>query len=390
MSKQAIQERKIPDTREVILPGEEEEFRHIRDAGERIQLPLYRRLVSRKVEEGRFLSVALDPHRLEPLLESLVWGQHLKARHPNLRMAILTLPENETIVRSAGVYDEIHFPGEEKSLRARIRELKPSAVFLPHHGLSEDLSLFSLFRVIKISTGSVRPLSRLFSVFHLDRAGDLLLLKKKGLDLSMAPSSLRIDPSILSRPRTLSAGPYIWLSLLETSQLEIAWSLNHAARLMRLLDSRGIKVVLPVPVRADKERQKGLVKALQYLRSSVPGLQLFEYDSVEKKAAGMIHADLVVSPSGSEVLMASLLGRPCVVLHDRTTYRRHQQSAFTGEISGFEKLHHMLRRVEVRHLSPVLDECASDCHECPRGGCVDTISPERVFETIRKIILPLP
>src|SRR5512135_2932506 len=127
MSNQVIQERELPDTRGLLSPGEGAEYPRQLHAEEAVPTPLYRRIVSRKVKEGRLLAVVLDPVRLEPLMESLVWGQDLKNRHPHLRMAILTLPENENVIRSAGVFDEIHFPGEEKSLKVRIRELKPSA-----------------------------------------------------------------------------------------------------------------------------------------------------------------------------------------------------------------------------------------------------------------------
>ena len=41
-----------------------------------------------------------------------------------------------------------------------------------------------------------------------------------------------------------------------------------------------------------------------------------------------------------------------------------------------------------RHVTPAVKECIDDCIHCEYNSCVEYISPEQVFENLKKILFP--
>ena len=137
----------------------------------------------------------------------------------------------------------------------------------------------------------------------------------------------------------------------------------------------------------------------------------------------MVGAKAVIGPAGPETILASLLKKPVVVLHDMKTFRNHPghvrppglheirddggTSFVASENNGarrdqIKNAVQLLREEAIpltsyyikladaleRHIMPAVDECIKDCPSCSFQSCVEYISPERVFEQLKKTVLP--
>ena len=54
-----------------------------------------------------------------------------------------------------------------------------------------------------------------------------------------------------------------------------------------------------------------------------------------------------------------------------------------------ELLHYMNSPyAKQRHITPAVKECIDNCVQCEYDSCVEYISPEQVFENLKKILFP--
>lgn len=396
-------------------------FRRRRDAG--------------AAQERRFLALAPDPENLAVLLECLYTARLLKKRHTSIETSIFTHPVNAELLELTGVFDRIEPLEEDESWRQRILDAGPDVLYLPDQSIRAHLA--TLFTGIKLRIGGTRHrlVSRLLRFHKLNQAEDLQRLQRRGLNLFPELSDLEMHGDLPTEHLVLPAQDYIVLSLFDAHDLTSGWPPGHAARLARL--ARGMNLQLVVPLSpslsdngapdaagengaGDSEHLRNwrrLRGEIEYLRRGA-GVEFIPNCLPVDRAAIMLGAQAVVGPAGPETVLASLLKKPVVVLHDMKTFRNHPghvrppglhpEEAAAGEIpsqfgeEGPATTLAALREQNIpltsyyikladsfeRHIMPAVDHCNKECPSCSFQSCVEYISPERVFEQLKKTVLP--
>ncbi len=354
----------------------------------------------RKKEEAvrNFVAVAVDRDNASVLLECIYTAQLVRRRHKGFRTGILVHPDNELLAHKSGVFDGVFVLRADRSLRKEIQELKPDVVYSPDRDWRKQLASAFTGASVKIGGLRLRLVGRLLGFYDQQEEADLERLEQRGLRLLPEPVSLA-EPVFLEAAPPLPQEPFVWLSLFDAHGVSGDWPVGHGARLARLLEGAGIRTVVPLPdvPAAQKER---LEKEVSYLRRSVPGISIVEGATPQRRAAGMARAGAVVSPAGAETLLATLVGRPVVLLHDMRSFgrgrglkvveastQRSKRAETHGDRRGESVLLRSAEALE-RHIRPSVEECINDCPACSFHSCMEHISPERVFENLKKVLLP--
>jgi hypothetical protein len=262
-------------------------------------------------------------------------------------------------------------------------------------------SWFSGARV-RLGGSRSRILSALLPAHRLHEERDLERLGKRGYDLfpELADFSIRAPSADL--PDLQNA---VWLSLFDEHDLTGGWPVGHAGRLARLLEKGGLNLAIPLPPPAHVVAPvfARILRDAAYLHKQSANVMLLKDCGPAERAAGMAHARIVVGPAGPETLLAALLKRPVVALHDMKTVRREARPRSREETreSGGGLIARLAAREAAlsshyvrlansfeRRLAPVVDECINVCQACGYSSCVEYISPERVFEQVKKALLP--
>ncbi len=404
------------------------------------------------VPERRFLAVAPEADNLAVLLECVYTARLLKKRHEpaqRIHAGILAHPQNAELLKLTGVFDEVLELEADDLWRHRILDFVPEVLYLPDQGLRAHLA--TLFTGAKVRIGGTRHrlISRLLRFHKINHEEDLQRLKRRGFDLFPELTDLKIEGDLDASGLALPTGDFAVLSLFDAHDLTGGWPLGHAARLARLLKTMDIELVVPVPAlgpggngdsgedagRHQPEELRRLAGEVEYLRTKA-GVRILSDCLPADRAAAMLQAKLVIGPAGPETILASLLKKPVIVLHDMKTYRNHPghvrppglhdirtdegsrfDEAAAGEnsdepVSGPDSKRDSnkllknslaaLREQAIpltsyyikladsleRHIMPAVDTCIKDCPSCSFQSCVEYISPERVFEQLKKIVLP--
>ncbi len=390
--------------------------------------------------QRRFLAVAPDAGNLAVLLECLYTARLLQKRHNNEReriyAAALVHPENRALMESTGVFDEIldWNPGthdgreDRRALRGLMLDFGADILYMPDGNLR--LQLAGFFAGARVRIGGVRNrlLARILRFYKVHNEDDLNRLKKRGFDLYPELSDLTLSAEFAPPPGTPKCD-YVVISLFDAHDLTGGWPVGHAARLVRRMDELNAAAVIPVPPvpahlpPAEREaREKRVAAETAYIEKHSEAIVL--RDCLPGDRAGiMARAKAVIAPAGPETILASILKVPVVVLHDMKTYRNHpghvrppglhpesergdgaearelntlrealappgallnRQNPDYPLTSYFIKLADSLER----HIMPSVDECVKSCPACSFASCVEFISPERVFEQLKKTLLP--
>ncbi|MBX7058446.1 MAG: hypothetical protein K1X75_10315 [Leptospirales bacterium] len=365
----------------------------------------------------RFLAVAPDAVDLAAILEIVYTAYLMRQRQAQCHTAALVHPQNVELLQSFALFDEVEAIDEERA-GAQIRAYRPQAIYLPDRNLR--LHLASAFSGARLRIGGSR--SRLLSAFlrthRLHLSSDLEKLQRRGLDLFPELVDLR-----LQLPQAAAPSAQIWISIFEEHDLTGAWPAGHAARLARMCATLGLKAVFPAPTlpqEASDEVRMKRAQDLAYLRSRCPEAEIIDAARPMDRALGIANAALVVCAAGPESVLAAMLGRPVVILHDMKSHRDHPglvrpaglhsnsapeerpeflqkdgRSFFeralqrlSSENSPLSSYLIRLSHSFERHVAPTVEECINACQSCGYHSCVEYISPERVFEQIKKTTLP--
>ena len=396
----------------------------------------------KKEVKRRFLAVAPELENMAVLLECVYTAHLLHKKHRNFTTAIIVHPSNRGLVRQLGGFDEIipfELPlgereGSEsvnqsgsqssssrksetkskksKTLRSTIMAYKPDVLYSPDPSVKHRLSTLLTGAHIKIGGARIRLVARLLNLFRADNDEDLARLKKrKGLDLFpeliSLPGDLRLDGPVHNLP----GENFIWLSLFDNHDMAGAWPVGYAARLSRLLAPLHFPVVVPLPLNPGEN----MLKEVEFLKRNAPGIIFLENSVPTSRVSGMRRAAVVVGPAGPETLLATMMKKSVVVLHDMSSYRSQSDPlsslasirgglSLVGENSPAKegdtrrqtnkamelknRLYFKMVDTLQRHIKPSVDECINDCPSCSFNSCMEYISPERVFENLKKILLP--
>ncbi len=361
---------------------------------------------SKKEKAIRFLAVAESRDNLSVLLECMYTAHLLRKKHQGVHTSLLVHEANAELARQCGLFEDVVIAEGEQSFRSAVSTYKPDILYSPDPSLKQQLSL--LFTGVKIKIGGtrLRLASRLLNFYDVNHETDRRKLKKRGLDLLPELLDMSMAFDLRSDHLGLPQGDFVWVSLFEDRGVQGVsggWPAGHAGRLARLLESVKTEVVIPAPHPEDS-RHPTLGKEIAYLRGKSPAPVILENCSPQDRLAGMLRAKVVIGPAGPEVLLASLIGKPVVVLHDMRSYRGHQDPAALTSFAraaktkkgksnakaGSNTTHIMIKASQaVRgHIKPSVGECIDDCPACSFNSCMEYISPERVFEDLKKILLP--
>ncbi|MCR9143897.1 MAG: hypothetical protein NXI24_16745 [bacterium] len=382
--------------------------------------------------DRRFLAVAPDGDNLAVLLECVYTARLLKKRHERIHAGILAHPCNADLLKLTGVFDEVLELEADDLWRHRILDFGPDVLYLPDQGLRAHLATLFIGAKVRIGGTRHRLISRLLRFHKINHEEDLGRLKRRGFDLFPELTDLQIDGTLEAGDVALPAGDFVVLSLFDAHDLTGGWPLGHAARFARQIKDLDLQLVVPVPALtgdADGESQRSpedlrrLAADVEYLRTKAGAIILPDCLPADR-AAAMMRAKLVVGPAGPETILASILKKPVIVLHDMKTYRNHpghvrppglhdirEDQQDPGQFGGEERRDPnkllkysiaALREQAIpltsyyikladsleRHIMPAVDTCIKDCPSCSFSSCVEYISPERVFEQLKKIVLP--
>ena len=379
--------------------------------------------------DRRFLAVAPDANNLAVLLECVYTARLLKKRHQKIHAAILAHPCNAALLRLTAVFDEVLELATDDQWRQRILDFGPDVLYLPDQGLRAHLA--TLFTGAKVRIGGTRHrlISKLLRFHKINHEEDLKRLKRRGFDLFPELTDLQILGTLSADHLALPSGDFAVLSLFDAHDLTSGWPVGHAARLARQMQELNLRLVVPLPATierdgpgVDPESRRRLVGEIAFLKKNVDVTVIADCLPADR-AAAMMAAKIVIGPAGPETILASILKKPVVVLHDMKTFRNHPGHvrppglheirddaetgfAFADSKAGSNSLLKsslsVLREQAIpltsyyikladsleRHIMPAVDVCIKDCPTCSFQSCVEYISPERVFEQLKKIVLP--
>ncbi len=326
-----------------------------------------------------FCAVADRQEDLASLLECFYTAHLMKTRHPETAAVILVHPANVQLARHARVFDEVVPVAPETPLYKQIRTLKPRVLYIPRAEVRHELAGFLSGAKIRIGGSRLRLVSRLLGTETSTDAAGLGRLKEKGVDLLPDTLQFRLDPFLGSLPKGLPHSDFVWISLFDPHDVNAAWPLSHVARLSRMLEKLQLRLVAHVPRDLDRAT---LQRELTYLKKNAPGVILIDHASPAERAASMIRSSLVLGPAGPETMLASMLRRPVIILQDMKYTHRDEEgepkpSVYIRFADSIEK-----------HIVPAVDECNRSCPTCAYQSCLEYISPERVFDQLKRTLFP--
>ena len=378
-----------------------------------------------------FLCIVRERQDLEGLLEAIFLTYMLKKKSQKIKTSILLHPDNEQFVQCSGLFDTIELCYSREDIQRHIHSYKAKFFYIPHHDHSSQFSTF--FTRASVRTVGFREdrFSRFLGMRNLQRQKDLAFLFQLDGEAKNASCKNEKNQSkeFFQMKKILSADihglpskPFIWFSGFDGHDLNESWPPSYFLRLERMLEKLDIQIVISVPIAMEGKLSRDRKKRnqIEYLKKKSRKIVFLENLSPSQRASGMQKAQVICGLSGQETLLALLLGKKVLALHDMKSYiSRSHLSFFDMEntcpehpierndkkkislFASFAKkpLQHPLfsnaqwekylhqGSQNLLHLVPSVSECIQDCNICSYDSCVNYISPERVFADLKKIFL---
>ncbi len=339
--------------------------------------------VDESVEPLRYIAILTGKVDLATLLEVIVGVTLFKQNHRNTVAVAYSHPDHASFLEQSGLFYSVIVPGTEDSLVSMVRKESPGVIHLPFQGSVLSLALRSVRCPVRIGGSRGSRMHRFLGYLDPERQADQITLSEKGY-ASTDSLDMRMD---IRPPANLDGRKYIWLNLWDLRKSRLKWSTGHAARLGRLLQKEGIFLVIPYCHTSYDDRT--FDEDLEYLRTASPDTILYESCRAEDRCAGMAGAMAVVGPHSSEMTLAQFLGAPALVLETagQTSARKKEtppddhddeavQLPFGGRFQFATSRQNFLS-------SGKDDPCGEGCGQCSDGPCIDLISPETVFESLK-------
>jgi ADP-heptose:LPS heptosyltransferase len=194
-------------------------------------------------------------------------------------------------------------------------------------------------------------------LFDLLKGFDIRTPESPSAELKTDPATDKLAEEILKQPSVICH--------LGASGPQKEWPVRHWAALFSLAKSRGIPMICSS---GQSARERALLKELQALNPEIQGLpdmhNLGLFLSVLKRAL------VVVSGDTGPAHFATGLGVPAVVLYGPTSPLRWAPLGPS---------------IQLKAPSPCsCDDSAQTCHS--QTHCLASITPERVFESVQKLL----
>ncbi len=382
-----------------------------------------------KQKEFRFIGCVRNRNDLEGFLEAVFIAQLLKSRYQTRAQTSLILHEdNKELASKCSLFDHLHPCSHENKIKDTLLSQisqKTDLLYIPSHDIyAHWVGRFSSSRMRTAGFGS-----NVFSRFlRLQKIGGVHRIKgKKRNHMDLHPE--KVLPYIEGKlhfpsKTTLPKNQFVWLSLFEKNNINRHWPASYVTRLTRILGKDNLSVVtsLPSPTSIKNNPFLQEIKSeIEYLKKySGYTMHFYEDLNPQERAAVMQQALAVVCPSGQDSILASLLRRPLVTLHDMRSHETQNSIKASlskkssrsetkrlgsltmqkkqGNTLAFPRLNLFTSSekeiayymhspyVKQRHITPTVDECIQDCIKCPYNSCVEHISPEQVHEGLKKIL----
>lgn len=364
--------------------------------------PILSRFLRRKkkLKIKTFLTVAPEKDALSVLLESIYTTYLLKNKQSNFSTAILVHPLNQQFVEQCELFDKVFPLQESYSLRREIIRVKPDILHSPSPVWKSQYAAAFSGAGIKIGGSRSRLVTKLLNFYNSKDKKDLEKLQRKGLNLLPEIFSLPVEFQLETQHLHLPKGDFIWLSIFNEHNMNGEWPPGHAARLARLLAGVDIAIAIPTPV----TESEGMEKIISYFKRNAPSVSVLRRCSPQDRLAGMLRSQAVIGPAGPETLLAAIVKKSVVSLQDMNSYsqkingRRLKlvDEKYLKNLEMGKKLEKIVQNPMIfevadslqRHIKPPVDDCAGDCNICAFSFCLEHISPERVFESVKKILYP--
>ncbi len=393
---------------------------------ETIELSKKLRRASNAAKASRFIAVVRQRDDLSGLLEAMFIALLLKKRHPDRYTSILVHPDNHKLALASQLFDDVFAYNHESSLRQYVKSQKARLLYIPYQDLrAQLLTTLAKSKVRTLGFGK-SILSRFLDLHHLGRVKGLSQLSKYGYNLKPEASLPHIDEKLDSSHLQLPTRNFIWLSLFKEDDFNRQWPAAYAARLARLLEDN-LNLDIVVPLYSEKAYKKiadpkKYAAQLAFLQKNTTNLHLIKNLSPQDRAIGMQQALAVVGTAGADMMLASVLRRPQVTIHDMRSYHAYSNGKSKQAISkakqgvpefyysqiqkqehdGYDRrilfwqsllktsqrelMHYMHSpHLQQRHIVPAVDECIEHCFACRYDSCVEYISPEQIFEGLKKL-----
>lgn len=220
-------------------------------------------------------------------------------------------------------------------------------------------------------------------------------------DLQLWQHNLRFRITMRRMFESLAPSTHpIWIPVSLDPFTGSPWPFSSYMRLCRMFAQNKIPCVVTLDEKSardsnerDREVLRGLPlfrKELALLSRSFNGIRLVESPSFDEQLSLARFSKIVVGNPSPELLLAQMGGSKIVFLHDMLTYRS-LQSGRAEELPLHASHDRSLFDDSVQlngglSLKPNVDECVCDCFACSHDDCVDTISPEAVFEELKLLL----
>ena len=380
------------------------------------------------LNQKRFIAVVRLREDLIGFLEAVFICKLLKKRNENITTSILIHKDNQYLAKSTNLFNRIYSSlNSNDKINKVITKENANTIFIPSHDVYAQLiSSFSITR-LRTTGFSQSFISRILGLQKIDKNKKNNIFLKNGMK-GLEGNIEKVLPQIVEKIKIeevfLPKRNYIWLSIFEEHNLNRDWPIEYFARLIRLIQKLDLDIV--VPLIDFKTKGQHLQKSIStmhayidYLKQISPtNLLLINEASPELRAAGMQNALAIVGAEGPEIILASMLNKPFIVLHDMRSHKikSHSDPIFKNywknqrkelvsnnnfvkkvswnqdlsNVSQLELGRYMSTSVSPtqKHITPIVEKCIEDCDACEYNSCVEYISPEQVYENLKKILFP--
>ena len=338
---------------------------------------------------GGKLFLAVVPDTNLPFLLEAIFTANLTSQKNNLfRIEIVVHPDNKLLAESCSIFSGVHAVENNSELTVLLNQIKPDVLYIPDPELKVKVKGAFGSGKIRIGGKRNRLLSFLTRYYGRNDFTDLQRLKENGIDLIPESTEVRVNiDNIEPLIRRYGKFPedFIWISVFDPHDLTAAWPSTHTGRLVRLIKQIGWQAVIPIPAGAD-------VKRVVEMRELAKEAVFLDNPSAPLRAMGMSLSSLVIGQAGAETLLATFLGKKIVELHDMRSrrilngdnFRNKDERKLKKAATYYTRTAAALKR----NIMPPMHNCNEDCPSCAYNSCMEYISPERVFESVKRAVLP--
>lgn len=345
---------------------------------------------------------------LEEVLELLRFSAALQGRTEHQRTALVPA-SLESLFTHAGGFAQVHSFGIGEKLGPIIKRMRSTIdlAFAPRNMGLRVMHVHTLHDHV----ARYHPHSAFWSALSGKLLGRLPVVRgvrKPSLDRELENAGLHLAHHGLRLRASMhrifdaaeSHGANVWLPVSLDPFTGSPWPFSSYMRLARILARNGVSFLVSIDEHGARRRSKkdqevlsGLPafrKELALLARKHGGVEVMESPSVPELFALAKGGRLTIGAPSAELLLSQVAGGRLIHLHDMLTYRssaaKEPEDVAVHPSHGRVLFADSVEAACGAGLVPHVDECARDCPACDHNFCIDTISPEKVWEEARLLL----